>query len=112
MSVRVDVTLADLREMQRRGSQKYKSIRLDDAISGAVMDRPGFLALIDDAMNDKSVSHIFVYRRDRLARPEDAMAMAAMERRVRGERVTIVLSDKIAGPRRRELGLGTTISPR
>jgi DNA invertase Pin-like site-specific DNA recombinase len=100
LGVSLSASLADLQYMLTNRLSSCKSIRIDDAISGDCMSRPGFLALMDDAVKDRSISHIFVYRRDRLARPEDAMAMASVERRVREKGITIVMVERIAGPRR------------
>ena len=79
----MDACLEDLQWILKQGLHAHKSLRVDDAISGDCMERPGFVALMNDSSSDRSISHIFVYRRDRLARPEDAMAMTSLERRVR-----------------------------
>jgi DNA invertase Pin-like site-specific DNA recombinase len=55
---------------------RLKSICLDDAVPGDEMDRPGLAALLKDAKVDLTISHVFVFARDRLGRPEspvDAM---------------------------------------
>ena len=91
----------DLKHMQANKLHSWKSIRLDDAITGADLDRPGFLAIKRDVEKDKSVSHIFTYRRDRLARPEDAMMMGAIEKDIRQLGVSLVLFEKTVGPRER-----------
>ena len=46
--VAVDACLADVQHMQVHGLHTYKSIRLDDAISGSDLRRPGLVALVDD----------------------------------------------------------------
>jgi len=91
---------------KRRGSQ-VQVYCLDDAISGAVDGSPGLLGVDRRCDDDKSVSSHFSFTVGIAWHVrEDAMAMAAMERRV-ARRVTIVLSDKIAGPRTPgKLGLG------
>ena len=83
LGVKIEVEHNDLVHMQANKLHTWKSIRLDDAITGADLDRPGFLAIKRDVESDKSVSHIFTYRRDRLARPEDAMRMGAIEKDIR-----------------------------
>lgn len=94
----VDATSEDLAHMQATGLHSYKSIRLDDSITGADMQRPGFLALMNEAQVDRAVSHILAYRRDRLARPHDAMGMANTELDIRKLGVTLVFSTGEAKP--------------
>src|SRR5689334_11557118 len=77
--VPLDARPADLEAMQARGLHSYEGLRLDDGITGADLTRPGFRALIADALVDKAVSHVLIYRRDRFARPEDAIEMVALE---------------------------------
>ena len=62
------------------------------------MDRPGFQAVLHDVATNQAISHVLVYRRDRLARPDDAMKMAAIERDIRCQGVTFVFSNGIAEP--------------
>ena len=98
LEVAVEATSADLEHMQSRGLHSYKSIRLDDAITGADLERAGFLAFQADVLADKSISHVFLIRRDRLARPEDAQKMVAIEKEIRQAGVTFVMCDKIGKP--------------
>ena len=89
---------ADLLHMQRHGLHSYKGIRLDDAITGADMQRPGFLALREDATADEVISHLFVYARDRFARPQQAWYMVGVEMSLKHAGITIVFSDTISVP--------------
>jgi hypothetical protein len=98
LGVRLDACLADLELMQARGLHSYKDIRLDDSITGADLQRPGFLALKANALSDKSVSHIFLVRRDRLARPDEATTMVAIEKEMRYDGITFVMLDKVGRP--------------
>ena len=84
--------------MIRERLSSYKSLRVDDGITGSDMSRPGFLAVLRDVEADRSISHILVYRRDRLARPEDALKMASLERDIRQQGVTFVFENGIAKP--------------
>ncbi|WP_254509203.1 recombinase family protein [Anatilimnocola floriformis] len=101
LKVHVDASIKDLHHMLACGMNSYKSLRIDDAVTGSDLNRTGFCALLADATKNKSISHIFAYRRDRLARPEDASEMMSLERRVREAGVTLVLSNRIAPPRER-----------
>src|SRR4051812_18999068 len=71
-------SLADLERMKTGKLHSYQDIRLDDSVTGADLTRPGFLALQSDALSDRSISHLFIYRRDRFARPEDAIRMVSL----------------------------------
>jgi hypothetical protein len=84
--------------MQERGLVSHKSIRLDDGRTGADMDRPGFAALQNDALADKSISHILIYKRDRLARPQEVTDMIQIEKKLRYAGITIWLSGKVGEP--------------
>ncbi len=99
----IEASIADFRHMLAKGLNAYKALRIDDAVTGSNLGRVGFQALLADATADKSISHVFVYRRDRLARPEDACEMVSMERRLRETGVTIVFSNCVAEPRQRGL---------
>jgi len=98
LGVEIDASVSDIAHMQSRNLNAYKSIRLDDAISGTKMDRPGLNALRQDVDNDKLVSHVFVQKRDRLGRPEDLFEMGAIERSISSLGVTIVFDDKTVSP--------------
>ena len=75
----VDATLADLLHMQANRLHAYKSIRLDNAVTGANLERPGLKALVDDAMDDPAISHVLAFKRDRLGRPDSPVEMMAIE---------------------------------
>ena len=98
LEVALNAALDDLEHMQGRGLHSYKSIRLDDAVTGADLERAGFLAFQADILADKSISHVFLIRRDRLARPEDAQKMVMVEKQLRQQGVTFIMSDKIGKP--------------
>src|SRR5258708_6465266 len=89
----LDATPADLHKMQAATSHTYKAIRLDDSISGADHNRPGFQALLNEAETDETISRRFIYKRDRNTRPEEAMAFAQREKDIVQSGITIVLSD-------------------
>lgn len=88
----------DLEHMRRHRLHSYKGIRLDDAITGANLERPGFLAFIDDLLKDSSYSHGFILRRDRFARPDEASEMVLREKRLAQAGVTLVFHDKVLEP--------------
>lgn len=97
-SVAFDASSADLIHMQVSRLSSFKDLRLDDGITGADLTRPGFVALISDARGDRSVSHLLINRRDRFARPEDAIKMVSIEKDLRLEGLTIVFAEAVAEP--------------
>ena len=71
--LQVDATLEDLKYMRRHKLASYKSIRLDDAVTGGDLNRPGIQSVTADVLADPRISHVVFYRRDRFARPERAV---------------------------------------
>ncbi|MBI4305431.1 MAG: recombinase family protein [Chloroflexi bacterium] len=100
-NVPLDASQDDLKYMRTHRLISYKDIRLDDSITGADLSRPGFLALNHDALRNKAYSHIFIHKRDRFARPEDAIEMVAIEKRLLLAGLTIIFSDTISEPMER-----------
>jgi DNA invertase Pin-like site-specific DNA recombinase len=98
LGVPLEGDLNDLEYMQANHLVALKSLRLDDAVTGGDLSRPGFRALIDEAQSDRTISHIFFYKRDRLARPQEAFEVALIEKNLSTSGITIVLSGKIVPP--------------
>jgi DNA invertase Pin-like site-specific DNA recombinase len=94
----VDATLEDLKYIQDHHLHSYKSIRMDDAIAGDDLQRPGLIELINDSQADESCSHIFTFKRDRLGRPESPLDMMFIEDKLRCRGISIVRSDGISSP--------------
>src|SRR5439155_4784931 len=97
----LDACLKDLRHMQGHRLSSYKDIRLDDSITGADLDRPGFRHVNQDALSNKAYSHVFIHKRDRFARPEDAIGMVAIEKKLLLAGITLVFSDSVSEPMER-----------
>ncbi len=98
----VDASLDDLQYMQVNRLHSCKSLRLDDAITGADLERPGLKALVDDAMDDVANSHVLAFKRDRLGRPDSPIDMMVIEGGLRHNGVTFVFSDGISSPSARD----------
>ena len=101
LEVTIDATASDLEYMRAHSLHSYKSIRLDDGITGSDPTRPGFMALIRDARSDPSISHVLIYRRDRFSRPEDAIEAVQTEKQLWSAGVTVVFSNKTIQPGQR-----------
>ncbi len=89
---------ADIEEMQRKRLHQKQDIYLDDAISGGDLTRPGFRQFLKDAIADPTVSHAYVFKRDRLGRPQALLEMMTLEQQLIASGVTLVTHDKIHTP--------------
>jgi DNA invertase Pin-like site-specific DNA recombinase len=70
----------------------------DYGVSGNLLSRPGLDALIKEALADKSVTHIFIPRRDRLARPDNPIDGVKLENLLRTAGITLVFMDRTVQP--------------
>ena len=75
-----------------------RDIYLDDAISGGDLTRPGFRQFLKEAIADPTVSHVYVFKRDRLGRPQALLEMMTLEQELIASGVTLVTHDKIYTP--------------
>jgi hypothetical protein len=98
LEVDVEGNPADLQQMLKDGLTSYKSLRLDDAVTGGDLSRPGFRAVNEDALRDPTISHVFFHKRDRFARPQEAMEAVLIEKKLSTSGITIVFSGKIVPP--------------
>jgi hypothetical protein len=64
---------------------------LDYGVSGNVLSRPGFDRFRERAVSDRSVSHLFVSKRDRLGRPDNPLDSMFIEYQLRSAGLTLVL---------------------
>ena len=69
-----------------------------DVINGGEMSRTGLNALLETARNDLSVSHIFIPRRDRLARPGNPIEGMTLELEMRKLGLTLVYIEMTLAP--------------
>jgi len=72
LGLRFNGTPVIIEEMIRLGQFANGDVFLDYDVSGNVLSRPGLNGILDEAKRDLTVSHVFIPRRDRLARPNDA----------------------------------------
>jgi predicted site-specific integrase-resolvase len=91
-------TPADIEEMQRKKLNHQQDIYLDDAVSGGDLTRPGFRKFLEDAIADPTVSHVYVFKRDRLGRPQMLLEMIKLEQDLIRSGVTLVTHDKTHTP--------------
>lgn len=87
-----------MEEMIRCELHRSGDLYLDYGISGNHLQRPGLDALRARALSDRQVSHIFIPRRDRLARPDQPTAAMEIEMQLRSAGLTIVFMNSVVGP--------------
>jgi Resolvase, N terminal domain len=100
-------TPAKILAMIRDGRYHDGDLFLDYGVKGNQLQRAGLDALLRAALTDQAVSHVFIPRRDRFARPDDPIDALKLEARFREAGVTLVFMDRTLAPLprgRRDLG--------
>lgn len=90
-----------IQEMMRTGAPTIGDLYFDYCVQGHLMKRPALDALKERVKNDQSVSHVFVPRRDRLARPDDPLEGVKLEQDLRMHGITLVFMDRTLPPLKR-----------
>jgi DNA invertase Pin-like site-specific DNA recombinase len=101
--VSLDAEPHDLDLMEREDLSQHKAIYLDDGITGADLQREAFTRFRETALRDRGVSHLFIFKSDRFARPEQANAACGMEIELLLAGITIVFNNRVSNPRERGL---------
>lgn len=96
--VHLEGSVADLDCMIARGEHHFRHLYLDDGITGADLDRPGFRAFVEEALTNQDISHLFAFKRDRLGRPDDPLSMMTIEQQLSRAGLTIVFNDRVVTP--------------
>ena len=100
-------TPAMIDAMIHGGLHRDGDLFLDYGVTGNKLNRPGLDALIAEASADPLVSHVFIPRRDRLARPDNPFDGIELERKLRQAGLTLAYMERLlppqAGGRRAEL---------
>ena len=108
LGLRFDGSADTIAAMVRDGCAHQGDLFLDYGVSGNVLEREGLNALIGEALKNRDVSHIFIPRRDRLARPEDPVDALRLEGVFRNNGITLVFTDRTVQPvkrgQRRDIG--------
>ena len=98
LGVAFDGTPERIEAMIRSGRSRDGSLFLDFGVTGNQLSREGLDALIRTALDDPSVTHILIPRRDRFARPDDPLDALRLEAVLRGDGLTLVFMDKVVPP--------------
>ncbi len=87
--------------MIRSGQSVDDDLFLDFGVPGNILSREGLDSLLKTVLNDASISHVFIPRRNRLARPDHPIDGVKLEDALRRQGVTIVFMDKTLPPLKR-----------
>jgi hypothetical protein len=98
LGVRFAGTPEQIEAMIREGRSGHDDLFLDYGVKGNQLQRPGLDALFRLALTDPDVSHVFIPRRDRFARPDDPLDAMKMEASLREAGLTLVFMDKTLPP--------------
>ena len=71
-------------EMIRDGQSANGDLYLDYEVAGNILSRAGLDAMFREAQQNDNVTHIFIPRRDRLARPDNPLDGMQLEARLLG----------------------------
>jgi hypothetical protein len=101
-------TPAQIESMIRDGKVADGDLFLDYDVKGNRLSRDGLDALKAEILRDPSVSHVFIPKGDRLARPDDALDGVRLENEIRVDGVTVMFMDRVGAPivkgRRQQIG--------
>ena len=98
LKVSLRATTSDIEAMIRNSEYARGDIYLDFEVSGHQLSRKGLNALINRGLNDLEVSHVFIPRRDRFARPNDPIDAVKLENVLRESGLTLVFMGQICEP--------------
>src|SRR5262245_56659599 len=108
LGLRFDGTAETITAMVRDHCAHRGDLFLDYGVAGNVLERAGLSALIQEVSKDREVSHVFIPRRDRLARPDDPLDALKLEDVLRDQGITLVFTDRTVPPvkkgQRRDIG--------
>jgi DNA invertase Pin-like site-specific DNA recombinase len=87
--------------MIRDGRSQDGDLFLDYGVKGNRLQRPGLDALFRVALADSGVTHVFIPRRDRLARPNNPTDAVQLETTLRTAGLTLIFMGKTMPPLKR-----------
>jgi hypothetical protein len=108
LSLSFDRTPEVILNMIQVGHSHRGDLFLDYGVCGNTLSRAGLNALLKEAITDNTVSHVFIPRRDRLARPDDPVDAVRIENALRESGITLVFMARTLLPlkkgQRRDIG--------
>lgn len=82
-------------------SHDGEDIFFDFCVKGNLLSRPALDAMKAEIVRDRTVSHIFIPRRDRLARPDQTVDGVVLEKELRELGISIVFMNQTCPPLKR-----------
>lgn len=98
LGVKFGGTGEQIERMTRTGMAVEGDVFWDYGVSGEKLSRKGLDAFLKEALTDLDVSHVFIPRRDRFARPEDPFDAVKLENTLRHAGITVVFMDRTCAP--------------
>lgn len=80
------------------GRSHQDDIFLDYDVAGNQLSRAGLSQLMAEVAADQSITHVFIPRRDRIARPDDPLTAMVLEATLSRMGVTLVFMDRVVPP--------------
>jgi len=98
LGLQFDGTPEAIQGMIQSGESVRGDIYFDFSVPGNILSRPGLNQLRETANSDHRVSHIFIPKRNRLARPDDIMDAIGIETEFRRLGIGLIFMDLELGP--------------
>ena len=98
IGVQFDGTPERIKSMIQSGTSRAGDLFLDYDVKGNLLTRKALDLLLHEATSDRTVSHIFIPRRDRLARPDNAVDGVQLELKFLCAGVALVFMDRTLEP--------------
>lgn len=89
---------ARIEKMIRTGAFHDGDIFLDFGVKGNTLSRDGLDAMLAELQGNPNISHVFIPRRDRLARPDDPLDGVMLENIIRRTDTTVVYMNGVHPP--------------
>ncbi|MCI0334113.1 MAG: recombinase family protein [Planctomycetes bacterium] len=99
LGLRFSGTAESIDAMMQSGCPESGDLFFDFCVQGHLLSRPALDALKAEIVRDRDVSHVFIPRRDRLARPDDPLDGLKLENELRGLGITLVYMTLTLAPR-------------
>lgn len=95
MGVRMSIDMDALQRARAAGHVECGDAYFDDAVQGSRIDRDALSACRERVLNDSRITHVFVWKRNRLSRSDHTDAAAAFENDLLRAGKIIVFSDGV-----------------
>lgn len=98
MGVQMSIDGEQLRAAMEVGHVESGDAYFDDAVEGSRMHRAGLRACLDRVLRDSRITHVFIWKRNRLSRSSHTDEAARFENELLRAGKTIVFSDGVVAP--------------